>query len=330
MTEPLEPADPKGAALSSSSAFPVVQDHELVRLIGSGSGGQVWLARNALGRYRAVKVVYERTFRHRRPFEREFNGVLKFEPVSRLHDGLVDVLQVGRNEAAGYFYCVMELGDDVHTGQEIDPERYTPRTLMYDIAGHKRLPIPKCVYLGATIAAAMSFLHRQGLIHRDIKPSNIIFVDGQPKLADIGLVAEMSEAQSYVGTEGFIPPEGPGTAQADIYSLGKVLYEISTGQDRNDYPELPGELQNTAADRDLVNFTKIVLKACRSDPRQRFKNADEMVSELVGFQYCCADPLKEEARRKLVKIVGIGGGVIGLAVMTVLVWRLIWLLRHGR
>ena len=57
-----------------------------------------------------------------------------------------------------------------------------------------------------------------------------------PKLADIGLVADVSEARSFVGTEGYIPPEGPGTPQADLYSLGKVLYEISTGKDRQDFP----------------------------------------------------------------------------------------------
>ena len=45
-------------------------------------------------------------------------------------------------------------------------------------------------------------------MHRDIKPSNIIFVNGVPKLADIGLVAAANEARSYVGTEGFIPPRG--------------------------------------------------------------------------------------------------------------------------
>jgi len=48
-------------------------------------------------------------------------------------------------------------------------------------------------------------------------------VGGQPKLADVGLVADLGNPQSLVGTEGYIPPEGPGTAQADIYSLGKVL-----------------------------------------------------------------------------------------------------------
>ena len=55
--------------------------------------------------------------------------------------------------------------------------------------------------------------------------SNIIFVSGQPKLADIGLVTGIDEAKSFVGTAGYIPPEGPGRPEADIYSLGKVLYE---------------------------------------------------------------------------------------------------------
>src|SRR5581483_2607118 len=110
------------------AAFAFIPDHELIRLIGRGSYGEVWLARSTLGTYRAAKIVYEKTFRHSRPFEREFNGVQKFEPISRSHDGLVDILQVGHNVADGFFYCVMELGDDVETGQKIDPEKYLPRT----------------------------------------------------------------------------------------------------------------------------------------------------------------------------------------------------------
>jgi len=51
---------------------------------------------------------------------------------------------------------------------------------------------------------------------------------------------------TQVGTEGFIAPEGAGTPQADIYSLGKVLYEISTGKDRNEYPVLPTPLEDNA------------------------------------------------------------------------------------
>src|SRR5262245_35163841 len=100
------------AAQECPAESPLVPDHELLRMIGKGSYGEVWLARNTLGTFRAVKIVHAKTFEQKRPFDREFNGVQKFEPVSRLHDGLMDVLQVGRNDAAGYFYCVMELADD--------------------------------------------------------------------------------------------------------------------------------------------------------------------------------------------------------------------------
>src|ERR1039457_6742599 len=234
--------------------IPIVPDHELIRLIGSGSSGQVWLARNTLGSYRAVKIVQEQMFKHRRPFEREFNGILKFEPVSRLHDGLVDVLQAGRNEAAGSFYCVMELAHDVTTGSIIHPETYSPRTLEQDKNRLKRLPVAECVRLCAAIASALGFLHKNGLFHRDIKPSNIIFVNGMPKLADIGLGTGASEGRSLVGTEGFRAPEGSGTVRADIYALGKVLYEISTGKDRNEYPALPEMSGSRGETRDLILF----------------------------------------------------------------------------
>ena len=327
MTVPLDPNEQPSPS-TGPAAFPLVPDHELVRLIGSGSSGQVWLARNAMGTYRAVKIVYESTFRHRRPFEREFNGILKFEPISRLHDGLVDILHVGRNDMAGYFYCVMEVADDVGAAQVIAAEQYHPRTLAQDIARRKQLPVAECVQIGATIASALHFLHQHGLIHRDIKPSNIIFVKGVPKLADIGLVADMDEARSFVGTEGFIPPEGPGTVQADIYSLGKVLYEISTGKDRNDYPELPAQLGNTTADRDLIQFNKIVLNACRTSPRLRYKSADELMIALLSFQFSHHDPDFENDLQQLFRPIIAAAPYIGFAVIVGMLWRLIWLLKH--
>src|SRR5437016_10902441 len=91
---------------------PLIPDHELIRLIGRGSYGQVWLAKNAVGTLRAIKVVYRATFEKAEHFEREFNGLKKFEPISRSYDGFVDILQLGRNDPAGYFYYVMELADD--------------------------------------------------------------------------------------------------------------------------------------------------------------------------------------------------------------------------
>ena len=329
MIEPNHSAPETPAAAAPPAAPPVVPDHELIRLIGGGASGEVWLARNVLGTYRAVKIVYEKTPGHKHPFGGEFDGVMKFEPISRQHDGLVDILHVGGGGAAGYFYCVMELADDIATGQNINPEQYLPRTLAHDLAGHRRLPVGECIRLGATIASALGFLHRHGLIHRDIKPGNIIFVNGFPKLADTGLVAGMSEPSSYVGTEGFIAPEGPGTIQADIYSLGKVLYEISTGRDRNDYPELPANLEDNREGRDLIQFNKIVVKACRADPWQRYKSADELMTTLLAFQFSHYHRRPDPARQRLVRAISVVGLLVGFCVIVGMLWRFIWLLRHG-
>src|SRR5262245_16087762 len=109
------------SARFAPNSTPTIPDHELLRCIGRGSYGEVWLARNVMGTYRAVKIVYRRNFEHDRPYGREFNGIKKFEPISRTHEGLVDILQVGRNEEAKYFYYVMELADDLASGQQIEP-----------------------------------------------------------------------------------------------------------------------------------------------------------------------------------------------------------------
>ena len=288
----------------------------------------MWLARNALGSYRAVKIVQAQKFKHQRPFEQEFKGILKFEPVSRLHDGLVDVLQVGRNEAAGYFYCVMELADDVVTGSNILPATYSPRTLEQDKQRLGRLPVAECVRLGAAIASALGFLHRHGLFHRDIKPSNIIVISGIPKLADIGLVTDVSEGRSFVGTEGFRAPEGSGTVRADIYALGKVLYEISTGKDRTEYPALPEMPGSHAETRDLILLNKIILKACRAKAWQRYQTAEEMMLALLAFQFDKAALRRKENTEMLTKVFAIIGALAALGVFGGAIWRFIWLLNH--
>src|SRR5437899_3734662 len=176
-------------------------------------------------------------------------------------DLAVGLLHVGRNDAAGFFYSVLELADDIETGEEIFPERYVPKTLKELRARQQRLPADECLAISLALARALAHLHVHGLVHRDIKPSNVIFVHGVPKLADIGLVSAMDSSHSFVGTEGFVPPEGPGSAAADVFSLGKVIYEISSGRNRNDFPKLPEDLDTLADGRALLELNEVVLKA---------------------------------------------------------------------
>ncbi len=253
-----------------------IPDHQMLRLIGSGSYGQVWLARNVMGYFRAVKVVHRERFADDRPYEREFEGIRRFEPVSHF-PSQVNISHVGRNERDGYFYYVMELADDRQTGQQIDLEKYEPRTLRSELKLRGRFAFNECLDLGLALAAALNHLHNNGLVHRDIKPANVIFVNGQVKLADIGLVAAAEVGCSFVGTEGYVPPEGPGGVQADIYALGKVLYQMSTGQHAADYPSLPsGELLKP----ELQELNQVVNRACEANTTRRYKTVEEMATEL--------------------------------------------------
>jgi hypothetical protein len=79
--------------------LPVIPDYEVLKRIGGGSYGDVWLARSLLGTWRAVKVVYRNSFEHDKPFEREFRGIQRFEPISLTHESQVKILHLGRKMA---------------------------------------------------------------------------------------------------------------------------------------------------------------------------------------------------------------------------------------
>ena len=272
--------------MPTESKVPNIPDHELSRPIGRGSYGEVWLARNALGSWRAVKVVHRAAFDRERPYEREFLGIQRYEPISRSHEGLVQVLHAGRNDAEGFFYYAMELadplgGEDGTSATLIDQATYEPATLRGALTGGKRLPIKTCIVIGRHLAGGLAHLHANGLVHRDIKPSNIVFIAGKAKLADLGLVSGISESRSYVGTEGFVPPEGPGTVAADLFALGMVLYQAATGLSHDDFPNFPAEWLRGEFPAAAVEFHEIILRACESDPQRRYRSAAEMDRDLA-------------------------------------------------
>jgi adenylate cyclase len=273
--QPNRPEDPPS---------PEIADYACLRCIGRGSYGEVWLAQGVTGLFRAIKVVWRDRFADAAPFEREFKGLKEFAAISLGESIQMALLHVGRNDAAGFFYYVMELADDAELGRQIIPERYVPLTLAEVRVRRGRLPAAECVALGLELARVLAGLHRRGLLHRDVKPSNVILVDGVPKLADIGLVAPQSEAHTYVGTEGFVPPEGPGSPGADAFAVGKLLYELSTGFDRLDFPQLPPALRELPDHRELLALNAVILRACDADPARRYRDGTALLQDLESLQ----------------------------------------------
>ncbi len=292
-----------------------IPDHTLIRIIGRGAYGEVWLAKNVMGTWRAVKIVRRESFTSERPYEREFEGIRKFEPVSRAHDTQVDILHVGRDDEAGLFYYVMELGDDVLSGQQIDPATYVPRTLASELQAKNRLPARLCLETALALATALDHLHAHGLIHRDIKPSNIIFIHGRAKLADIGLVAEAAVDVSFVGTEGYVPVEGPGSSRADIFSLGRVLYEISTGFSQRQFPDIPSSFGLDENDGDLARELNLIInRACAHRADDRYQSAAALREELLLLQsgHSIRRVRENERRMRALKWFGAAAAVVAV------------------
>ena len=271
---------------------PEISGYRLVQPpFGRGAYGSVWLAQSKRGEWRAVKVVSLDKFDNDPgPYDREFEGVTRYRDICDKHSGLLRVEFVSEKFAT-HFYYVMELGDSLEAGWEKFPNAYKPRDLSRECARapHKRLPIEECLRIGLVLTDTLDFIHRSGMTHRDIKPQNIVFTNGKPKLADLGLIAHIrppSEEHTAVGTPGYMPPapERPGTPQADIYALGMVLYVISTGRSPALFPELSATLLGEKDPADFFLLNTVVLKACHPNAADRYRSAREMHCVLERLQ----------------------------------------------
>ena len=299
-------------------AAPRIPEYELLRLIGRGSYGDVWLARGVTGIYRAIKVVWRERFPEAGPFEREFHGLKEFAAISLAERIQLAVLHVGRSDEAGFFYYVMELADDAERGREIDPASYVPLTLTEVRARRGRLPVAECVTVGVELARVLAGLHARGLVHRDIKASNVILVGGLPKLADIGLVTLADDARTYVGTDGFVPPEGPGSPGADVFALGRLLYELSTGLDRQQFPRLPPKLDRLPDRRALLKLNEVILRACEPRPEQRYRDGQALLADLIRLQ--AGRLVRRPASGRRVALLAAAAAVAALALAAGWIW----------
>ena len=274
-----EPAEPQRQHLLQGTR---VRDYEIIRPIGEGGMGAVFLARHSrLNRDVALKVLSLRRIGDKEAqqrFEQEMSAIGKLQ-----HAGIVRALDAGEHE--GIQYLVMELLDGADLRQIVDAVG--------------PIPIPDACEIGRQAAVALHYAHSQQLIHRDIKPSNIMLVDdGTVKVMDLGLAKftdqnrSLTSTQQAMGSLDFMAPEQLKAdtidQRADVYALGCTLYFMLMGE--------PPEKRRTAALmvsrslriealRDLLPppLTRLLQSMLANDPSKRATSLADVADQLAPF-----------------------------------------------
>ena len=204
----------------------------IVRRLGSGGMGEVFLAENAKGTHCAVKVLDPAVSESDSEFLERFRLEAEFAQ-RHSHPNLVEVYSVARDQPTNLCYLVME---------------YLPGGSLRDVlrANPKGLSIPDVMRIACDIARALVLVEDCGMVHRDVKPDNVLFsADGVAKLADLGISrfsrepnVRATRVSAVIGTPAYMAPEQMLDShavdiRADIYSFGMVLHELLTGRRPN-------------------------------------------------------------------------------------------------
>lgn len=248
-----------------------VPDYELIRKIGSGAFGQVWIARNRHDRgFCAVKVVCRWT-------DVELSGVRLYRALASDSPYLVPIKHVG--EVEGYYYYVMPLADDARGDSLPDaPELYEPMTLTRAILDRKGPASMKEVRgVGGAVLRALAQFHARGACHCDVKPDNIMRIEGAWRLGDVGLARTDAVRDSDRGTVAYWPPEGPKDHTADLYALGKTLFQFATGARLDQFSDyIAGTSPFTSSRPNDLALRSLIARACHAETARRYQSADEM------------------------------------------------------
>ncbi|MDQ1255842.1 MAG: eukaryotic-like serine/threonine-protein kinase, partial [Candidatus Hydrogenedentes bacterium] len=199
-------------------------DFEILRKLGQGGMGQVYLARErSLDRLVALKVLrpeYARDRAMMARFDREAKSAARLN-----HPNIVHVHAVGIERNTPY----------------ISMEYVEGRSLADVLEKRGFLDWPRALDIAAQVAQALAAAHKAGIVHRDIKPANILIDnDGNVRVADFGLAkmlaaeTELTASGTYLGSPQYMSPEhcGEGTVSSasDLFSLGVTLYQMVTGR----------------------------------------------------------------------------------------------------
>lgn len=262
--------------------------YQLVAQQGSGGMSVIYKAVDrALGRTVAVKIL-------RPSLTSDPSFLEKFRNEARAvanlaHPNIVTVYDVGSDGPTHYIVMEMVEGTD----------------LKKIIKDNGALPIDRAIELSMQICAGLGFAHRSGLVHADVKPQNMLVTPQDVvKVTDFGIAQALSHTQPqqkadvvWGSPHYFAPEQARGeqpTPQADVYAVGIVMFELLTGDlpyvgsnqqelamahIREPIPNV-GELRPGIPDR----LAKMITRAMAKDPRDRYRDADQLGNILGKFR----------------------------------------------
>jgi serine/threonine protein kinase len=264
--------------------------YEILGELGRGGMGVVYRAKDPLiGRTVAVKTIrlsVEGTgMSHAQLVER-------FQTEARAaglltHPNIVVIYDVG--EAEGVYYITMELVNG--------------KSLQSLLDSGEKFPLPRLLRVMEQVCSALQFAHDNKVVHRDIKPANIMLsADDLVKITDFGTAKILqygaSQQTSAMGTPGYMSPEQiKGKAvdgRTDIFSLGVMLYEMTTGQKPfagqdiatvlyrilNEEPVPPHQVNPNIP----LGVSSTILKALTKSPHLRYENCRELLEDLKNYR----------------------------------------------
>ena len=263
-------------------------DYELLDEIARGGMGIVYKAKQtSLDRIVALKMILSGELagdEEVQRFRTEAEAAANLD-----HPGIVPIYEIGERNGQHYFSMGFVEGES-----------------LADRVAEGPLAPKEAAQITLKVAEAVAYAHDKGVIHRDLKPANVLLdLNGDPKVTDFGLAkrvesdSDLTRTGAVMGTPSYMPPEqaagktddiGP---QADVYSLGAILYCLMTGrppfqaantldtlmQVLEDQPEPPQRL-NPSVPRDLGI---ICLRCLEKNPQRRYLSAHELGKDLERF-----------------------------------------------
>jgi eukaryotic-like serine/threonine-protein kinase len=264
----------------------VIGHYQIDRVVAAGGMGEVYVAHDLeLGRTVAVKIALGGDADAHARLKREAQHASQLN-----HPNICTIHEIGAFD-----------------GQPFIAMEYVEGRRLADVIPPDGLSIEQVTHYGSQIASALAHAHRHGVIHRDLKSPNVMVTsDERIKVLDFGLArrhsvedlkdlsesrASLTAQEPLAGTLSCMPPEllrgGTADARSDVWALGVLLYEMTTGKRPFDGAtgfELSGAILHeppaALPDRLPVSLKKIILRCLAKDPDKRYQQAEYVAADL--------------------------------------------------